>query len=166
MRWMRAHGLSDQEIARLVAITTKPAAAMALCPGTCWCLMRQSAVAIPCGARSVSLPRIERFRVADGAYVVTSLRSAPWAGNAAFCWHYRIAASLRFDHPSHAVVVYDEWLARLPEYLQQLEMESNGKSVDVGVALRYPARRWSGAGSGPASSTRARRCTRAPTSCR
>ena len=31
--------------------------------------------------------------------------------------------------PSHAVLPYDDHLARLPAYLQQLEMESNGKSV-------------------------------------
>ncbi len=32
---------------------------------------------------------------------------------------------------SQAVIAYDERLASLTEYLQQLEMESNGKSVDV-----------------------------------
>jgi glucose-6-phosphate isomerase len=31
--------------------------------------------------------------------------------------------------PSHAVLPYDDHLARFPAYLQQLEMESNGKSV-------------------------------------
>jgi len=31
---------------------------------------------------------------------------------------------------SHAVLPYDQHLARFPAYLQQLEMESNGKSVD------------------------------------
>ena len=37
---------------------------------------------------------------------------------------------------SLAVIPYDQGLARLPEYLQQLVMESNGKSVDVnGEAL-------------------------------
>jgi glucose-6-phosphate isomerase len=33
---------------------------------------------------------------------------------------------------THAVLPYDEHLARLPAYLQQLEMESNGKSVRRG----------------------------------
>jgi glucose-6-phosphate isomerase len=32
---------------------------------------------------------------------------------------------------THAVLPYDQSLARLPAYLQQLEMESNGKSVDL-----------------------------------
>ena len=31
---------------------------------------------------------------------------------------------------SHAILVYDNYLRSLPTYLQQLEMESNGKSVD------------------------------------
>jgi glucose-6-phosphate isomerase len=35
-----------------------------------------------------------------------------------------------FGATSHAVVPYAQRLARLPQHLQQLEMESNGKSVD------------------------------------
>ena len=31
--------------------------------------------------------------------------------------------------PSHAVLPYDHWLRLLPDHLQQLDMESNGKSV-------------------------------------
>lgn len=39
-----------------------------------------------------------------------------------------------------AVIPYDDRLARLPAYLQQLEMESNGKRVDeFGAALKRPA---------------------------
>jgi glucose-6-phosphate isomerase len=34
-----------------------------------------------------------------------------------------------FDARTQAVIPYDQYLARLPEYLQQLDMESNGKSV-------------------------------------
>jgi glucose-6-phosphate isomerase len=33
---------------------------------------------------------------------------------------------------SYAVLPYDQYLARFPAYLQQLDMESNGKSVDLG----------------------------------
>lgn len=36
-----------------------------------------------------------------------------------------------FDAQSHAVLPYDQNLQRLPAYLQQLDMESNGKSVDA-----------------------------------
>ena len=39
-------------------------------------------------------------------------------------WHSRICG-----YPTRAVVPYDQRLSRLPAYLQQLEMESNGKSV-------------------------------------
>ncbi len=39
---------------------------------------------------------------------------------------------------SHAVLPYDQYLHRLPAYLQQLDMESNGKSVDLdGQHLAY-----------------------------
>jgi glucose-6-phosphate isomerase len=34
--------------------------------------------------------------------------------------------------PAHAVIPYDQRLARFPAYLQQLSMESNGKRVDLG----------------------------------
>ncbi|MDA0565086.1 glucose-6-phosphate isomerase [Streptomonospora sp. S1-112] len=34
------------------------------------------------------------------------------------------------DAQSHAVLPYSDYLARFPDYLQQLDMESNGKSVD------------------------------------
>ena len=39
-------------------------------------------------------------------------------------WH-RVAC----DYPARAVIPYDQRLSRLPAYLQQLDMESNGKSV-------------------------------------
>ena len=35
-----------------------------------------------------------------------------------------------FNVSSHAVIPYDQYLHRLPAYLQQLDMESNGKRVD------------------------------------
>ena len=43
-------------------------------------------------------------------------------------------------HPSRAIIPYDQRLARLPAYLQQLDMESNGKRVNVkGLALAGPS---------------------------
>lgn len=39
-------------------------------------------------------------------------------------WHAQVAG-----HPTRAVLPYDQRLALLPAYLQQLEMESNGKGV-------------------------------------
>jgi glucose-6-phosphate isomerase len=43
-----------------------------------------------------------------------------------------------FNAPSQAIIPYSEALSHLPSYLQQLEMESNGKSVDQnGEILDY-----------------------------
>ena len=42
-------------------------------------------------------------------------------------WHRNICG-----YPGRAVLPYDQRLARLPAYLQQLDMESNGKSVSLG----------------------------------
>ncbi|MFN8532749.1 MAG: glucose-6-phosphate isomerase [Dehalococcoidia bacterium] len=43
-----------------------------------------------------------------------------------------------FGAETVAILPYDQYLERLPNYLQQLEMESNGKSVDLdGVRVDY-----------------------------
>lgn len=48
-------------------------------------------------------------------------------------WHNQIC-----DYATRAVLPYEQRLSRLPAYLQQLEMESNGKSVAVdGTSLAY-----------------------------
>ncbi len=48
-------------------------------------------------------------------------------------WHNQIC-----DYATRAVLPYDQRLSRLPAYLQQLEMESNGKRVSMdGVDLPY-----------------------------
>ena len=41
-------------------------------------------------------------------------------------WHRNI-----WGYPAQAVIPYDQRLARFPAYLQQLDMESNGKSVQL-----------------------------------
>jgi glucose-6-phosphate isomerase len=41
-------------------------------------------------------------------------------------WHHQACG-----HPTRAVLPYDQRLARLPAYFQQLEMESNGKRVTM-----------------------------------
>ncbi|MFC3614871.1 glucose-6-phosphate isomerase [Lutimaribacter marinistellae] len=57
-------------------------------------------------------------------------RAAPWEANLpvmlALCgiWHRQV-----LGYPTRAVLPYEQRLARLPAYLQQLEMESNGKRV-------------------------------------
>ena len=50
-------------------------------------------------------------------------------------WHRNFMA-----RPSYGIMPYDQRLARLPAWAQQLEMESNGKQVDSqGAALTRPA---------------------------
>ncbi len=50
-------------------------------------------------------------------------------------WHRQV-----MGYPTRAVLPYEERLERLPAYLQQLEMESNGKSVAMdGTALTVPS---------------------------
>jgi glucose-6-phosphate isomerase len=69
-------------------------------------------------------------------------------------WNRRV-----LGRPTVAVLPYDQRLALLPAYLQQLMMESLGKST-------VRPRRWSGAGSAATSSTASSRCcTRERTSC-
>lgn len=50
-------------------------------------------------------------------------------------WHSNIC-----EYPTRAVLPYDQHLLRLPAYLQQLDMESNGKSVEIdGTPLSRPS---------------------------
>lgn len=76
----------------------------------------------------------ENFRAfLDGAAAMDAhFRAAPLAENLPALlgligiWHNNICG-----YGSRAVLPYDQRLARLPAYLQQLDMESNGKSVDL-----------------------------------
>ncbi|MDO5613226.1 MAG: glucose-6-phosphate isomerase [Paracoccus sp. (in: a-proteobacteria)] len=71
----------------------------------------------------------DRF-LAGGAAMDAHFRSAPLAQNMPVMlaltgiWHNQICG-----WPTRTVLPYDQRLARLPAYLQQLEMESNGKRV-------------------------------------
>ncbi|KQT55006.1 glucose-6-phosphate isomerase [Aureimonas sp. Leaf454] len=50
-------------------------------------------------------------------------------------WWHRVAQG----YPARAILPYDQRLLRLPAYLQQLDMESNGKRVEVdGSAVHTP----------------------------
>ena len=70
--------------------------------------------------------------LSGGREIDEHFRTAPWhaesagAGRLARGLEYRFAAL-----PTLAVLPYDSRLARLPAYLQQLEMESNGKHVKL-----------------------------------
>ncbi|MFF4650010.1 glucose-6-phosphate isomerase [Streptomyces sp. NPDC001380] len=75
----------------------------------------------------------ERFReMLDGFHLVDEhFRTAPPEANAPLLmgllgvWYGQF-----FDAQSHAVLPYSHYLSRFTAYLQQLDMESNGKSVD------------------------------------
>jgi glucose-6-phosphate isomerase len=66
-----------------------------------------------------------------GAHAIDEqYRHAPWEQNLAALLGLVGIWNINFRHlPTVAVLPYDERLARFPAYLQQLEMESNGKSV-------------------------------------
>lgn len=73
--------------------------------------------------------RFDQF-LAGGARMDAHFRAAPLAENLPVLlalvgiWHRQVC-----DYPTRAVLPYDNRLLRLPAYLQQLEMESNGKRV-------------------------------------
>ena len=59
-------------------------------------------------------------------------RCAPWRHNLPVLMGLLGVWNINFRHlPTLAVLPYDERLGRFPAYLQQLEMESNGKSVSM-----------------------------------
>ena len=68
-----------------------------------------------------------------GQAMDTHFRAAAWEENLPVLlalvgiWHAQVCGNA-----SRAVLPYDQRLSRLPDYFQQLEMESNGKSVQMG----------------------------------
>ncbi|MTH78678.1 glucose-6-phosphate isomerase [Paracoccus aestuariivivens] len=78
--------------------------------------------------------------LAGGLAMDNHFRTAPMQANLPVMlaligiWHHQICG-----YGTRAVLPYDNRLARLPAYLQQLEMESNGKRVAMdGSDLPYP----------------------------
>ncbi|AID34223.1 glucose-6-phosphate isomerase [Mesorhizobium sp. USDA 4775] len=69
----------------------------------------------------------------DGAHEMDEhFRTTPLAGNLPALlglvgWWHRVICG----YPARAVIPYDQRLSRLPAYLQQLDMESNGKGVTL-----------------------------------
>jgi glucose-6-phosphate isomerase len=83
-------------------------------------------------ALAVGWPKFGEF-LAGGAAMDQHFRSAPLARNLPVLLALLGVWNRNFlDAPSHAVLPYDDHLTRFPAYLQQLEMESNGKSVRRG----------------------------------
>jgi len=88
-----------------------------------------SAIGLPIAA-SIGFARFEELLA--GAYEMDChFRETPFERNIPVIlallgiWYHNFFAT-----ESHAVLPYDQYLYRLPAYLQQLDMESNGKSVD------------------------------------
>ena len=87
-----------------------------------------SAIGLPV-MLAVGADRFGEF-LAGAAAMDEHFRSAPLDQNMPVLlglvglWHRNVCG-----YPSRAIIPYDQRLARLPAYLQQLDMESNGKSV-------------------------------------
>jgi glucose-6-phosphate isomerase len=88
-----------------------------------------SAIGLPV-AIAIGFPRFEELleggHAMDRHFLETPLeRNIPVLMAVLGVWYVNF-----FGAASHAVLPYDQYLARLPAYLQQADMESNGKSVD------------------------------------
>ncbi len=157
LQWMREAGVDDPH-GRLIALTAKPEKALewgvdesrilpfAESVGgrySLWCSIGfPFATALGWGAYEELL---------EGAAVMDRhFRTAPLAENAPIIAAF---ADLYYAQTrgcqTRAVFAYDERMRLLPDYLQQLEMESNGKSVTSdGKPLSYPSApvTWGGVG--------------------
>ena len=70
---------------------------------------------------------LEGFRTIDDHFRTTPFeRNLPVLMGVLGVWYRNF-----FGAQSHAVLPYNQYLSRFPAYLQQLDMESNGKSVDL-----------------------------------
>jgi len=80
-------------------------------------------------AVAVGRDNFERF-LAGGHQMDEHFRTTPWQSNLPALMGLAGIWNINFlQLPTHAVLPYDDRLKRFPAYLQQLEMESNGKST-------------------------------------
>jgi glucose-6-phosphate isomerase len=80
-------------------------------------------------AVAIGRENFNRF-LAGGHEMDQHFRTAPWNANLPALAGLLGIWNINFlDLPTHAVLPYDDRLKRFPAYLQQLEMESNGKST-------------------------------------
>ncbi|MFO1318203.1 MAG: glucose-6-phosphate isomerase [Burkholderiales bacterium] len=96
-----------------------------------------SAIGLPI-ALAIGMDRFEELLA--GAYSMDEhFRTAPVDRNAPVLLGLVGVWSINFlGHVTHAVLPYDQRLHRLPAYLQQLDMESNGKRIDRdGAPIRH-----------------------------
>ena len=155
--WLAAHGVANPR-ARVVAVTAAPAKAVA------WGVPEDRTLpfAETVGGRyslwsAVGLPLAlrcgwEAFAALLGgaAAMDAHFQDAPFARNApALAGALDTWSAAVLGERTRGVFAYDERLRLLPSFLQQLEMESNGKSVDRdGAPLPRPsaAVTWGGTG--------------------
>jgi len=82
-------------------------------------------------AVAVGRESFERF-LSGGHEMDEHFRTTPWPDNLPVLLGLTGVWNVNFLHlPTHAVLPYDDRLKRFPAYLQQLEMESNGKSTTM-----------------------------------
>ncbi len=155
--WLAAAGVADPR-GRCIAVTADPEKAAAFGIADANILPFADTV----GGRyslwsAVGLPLAIRCGVAAfdallaGAGVMDAhFRDTPFAANVpALAGALDVWAATFLRKSTRSVFAYDERLRLLPPYLQQLEMESNGKSVTAyGEPLAYPtaAITWGGTG--------------------
>ncbi len=161
--WLNAKlGLDSSDVAasgaHFVAVTAAPdrakafgIEASAIFPFWDWVGGRYSlwsAIGLPI-ALAVGYPRFAELlsgaNALDEHFISTPLEENIPALMGALAYYYRNY----WDAASHAVLPYDQNLEALPAYLQQLEMESNGKSVTTDaapVAVRTAPVIWGAAG--------------------
>ena len=139
LAWLRS-GLGDASSSHLAAVSTAldKTGEMGIAPDRVfgfadWVGGRYSLWG-PVGLPILLAIGAERFRafLAGGAAMDAHFRSAPFDRNLPVLlalvgiWHRNVCG-----YPTRAVLPYDQRLARLPAYLQQLDMESNGKRVGI-----------------------------------
>jgi glucose-6-phosphate isomerase len=138
--WYLAGGGSPAELSRhFIAITANPDAVRsagfdlrAMLPMWDWVGGRYSlwsAVGLPI-AVAIGFERFGELLAGANA-MDEHFRSAPGTSNLPIVLALTEIWNVNFQgHASRAVIPYADALAELPAYLEQLEMESNGKSVD------------------------------------
>ena len=157
--WLRQHGGTEESIAQhFVAVTANNAAATAfgIAPDSQFAMWDWvggrfslwSAIGLPI-AICIGMDRFEELL--DGAFAMDEhFRTAPLAENMPVVlgllgvWYNNF---LHYD--THAILPYSQHLASLPNYLQQGDMESNGKHIDrAGAPVDYQTGPviWGGAG--------------------
>ncbi len=147
-RWLRASGIDEAGLARhLVGVTANVAGARAfgladegIFPFRDWVGGRfslWSAIGLPV-MLSIGPDAFERM-LAGARAMDEHFASAPIERNAPMRLAlHSVWNRLALGSNSEPVIPYCDALRRLPAYLQQLQMESNGKSVDIdGSALAW-----------------------------